>query len=724
MKMNTMINRIKRRLLQNPETGWLMFLAVICIIVILPDLGEGFWDAWESHYGQVAKEMHQAGDWLYPTYKGKSEFSKPILLYWLELIGFSIFGVSEWAARLPVALSGCASVLFTFWCVRILFGRRTGIASALILLATPMFVPVFRQIMFDGPFVAAVWCGLLSLTTGLFARRRFIYFALFYILCAFAVLSKGLLGLAIPIGAVGLYIIITFDFRILGRIYLGRGLGLFALVALPWYIYMYHRFGQYFIDVFIVENHIRRLVGETKLLRNTLGTFEYYVNNLGYALFPLSAAVPVAVGKFMPLKGLVTRRSRARLMIFLAALVPMVIITAAETKFNHYVFPAVPPLAVMLAWYADRILTASSNSKHTASFRIEIIIALVLLGLMTLDLFRNFKAIIEIWNYYVDRPLPESINPVLPIVLAAAATAVGLVMAGIRPMKTRIVKAGLILVLAAGFCLNWYISHPLFVELTPHYTMKQILEKYEELRQPGDRIGEFSKWYRGTIYYSPGNTAGIQRGQSPMRHFLQGSGRRFIIVGREDYDLLKNTLRSVTDRNYRLVDDSSERFYMVLVDAPQGTGQTVLMPSARINSTAPSGLVQADAVFGEFIKLVGYRLPLKLSGDESSKLVMHFEMLAEAPEEYRIFVHLESAQNRIPVDIDFPRPAFPLKARKPGESFTVDIPLAVNPQKKQPASTMNLLAGLYRQGYRLPVTSPGNMQVHENRLFMGSVPVR
>ena len=565
-----MTGKFKRFLSSHPDLLWAFFIFVAALVVLLPDLGQGFWDAWEPHYSRVSREMLEAGDWLYPTYQGHSEFSKPIFLYWFELIGFSLFGVTEWAARLLVALSGAATAVYTFWCVRILLGRTAGIVSALILLGTPMFPMIFRQVMFDGPFVAASWCGLLSFAVGILVRRRFVYFAVFYILAAVAVLSKGLLGLAIPLGVIGLYVLITYDFRLLGRVYLVRGLMLFMLVGLPWYLYMFHRFGQTFIDEFIIENHFRRLLGETKLIRNVLGTFEYYINNIGYSLFPLSAVLPFAIGKFMPLEGMRPRRVRARLFIMLSAFVPFFIITVTETKFNHYHFPMVPPLAVMLAWYGVTTFRRARTDGLPIGFRAEIVLSLALLAVMTLDLTRNFREIIELSNFYVDRPIPESFSLKTPILFAAGATGLGLLIAVVRPSIPQLLKTASGLPLAAGLVFTWYLAHPVFVELSPHFTMKQIYDRYDELRGPDDRLGEFSKWYRGTIFYCKTPYERVQRGDTPMREFLKGPGKRFLVTGREDYDLLTRTLNAVTKRSWRIVDDSSARFYLIMVDEGHG----------------------------------------------------------------------------------------------------------------------------------------------------------
>lgn len=77
-------------------------------------------DTAESNYALTAKEMVLSGDWISPQIYGRYWYDKPIFYYWELALSFALFGFNEMAARLPAAILGSASVLFTYW-----FGRRT-----------------------------------------------------------------------------------------------------------------------------------------------------------------------------------------------------------------------------------------------------------------------------------------------------------------------------------------------------------------------------------------------------------------------------------------------------------------------------------------------------------------------------------------------------------------------------------------------------------------------
>src|SRR4051812_41246566 len=90
---------------------WPKLLAIVSTIFVyffgltIPLLGPD-----EPRYAQVAREMFERGDWVTPTLGGFNWFEKPALLYWLEIVFFKVFGVSEFAARFGSALFGVGTV--------------------------------------------------------------------------------------------------------------------------------------------------------------------------------------------------------------------------------------------------------------------------------------------------------------------------------------------------------------------------------------------------------------------------------------------------------------------------------------------------------------------------------------------------------------------------------------------------------------------------------------
>ncbi len=139
--------------------GLLVF--VLVGLIYLPLLGTfGLWDPWETHYGEVAREIVARDDWISLWWAQENWFwSKPILIFWSEAFTFSALNVDvmpdanpghpEWAVRLPVALFAMAAVMTVYGTIRRLFGTRAGVLAALVLATMPHFFFLSHQAITD-----------------------------------------------------------------------------------------------------------------------------------------------------------------------------------------------------------------------------------------------------------------------------------------------------------------------------------------------------------------------------------------------------------------------------------------------------------------------------------------------------------------------------------------------------------------------------------------------
>src|SRR5688572_31410998 len=96
--------------LVNSNAVW-WILAVLTVFVYFYGLGMPLVGPDEPRYAQVAREMFERGDWITPTLGGFNWFEKPALLYWLQIVSYNLFGVSEFAARFGSSLFGIGTVL-------------------------------------------------------------------------------------------------------------------------------------------------------------------------------------------------------------------------------------------------------------------------------------------------------------------------------------------------------------------------------------------------------------------------------------------------------------------------------------------------------------------------------------------------------------------------------------------------------------------------------------
>ena len=157
--------------------GWLVF--VIASLLYLPQLGTyALWDPWETHYGEVSREIMARDDWI-SLWQQKDQwfFSKPILIFWAEALSWSAFGTefhadryplhAEWVLRLPIYALSIASLLSVYAAVARVWSRRAGVLCALVLATTPYYGFLTHQAITDMPFVATMVIAMMLLVLAL-----------------------------------------------------------------------------------------------------------------------------------------------------------------------------------------------------------------------------------------------------------------------------------------------------------------------------------------------------------------------------------------------------------------------------------------------------------------------------------------------------------------------------------------------------------------------------
>ena len=117
-----------------------LLIVSVAVVVLFTNLdGARLWDRDEPRNAGCALEMMQRGDWVVPIFNDQLRDAKPVLLYWLIMTAYSIFGVNEFAARFWSAALAVATVLATYHIGRRLFHAKVGLWSAIILSTSLMF---------------------------------------------------------------------------------------------------------------------------------------------------------------------------------------------------------------------------------------------------------------------------------------------------------------------------------------------------------------------------------------------------------------------------------------------------------------------------------------------------------------------------------------------------------------------------------------------------------
>jgi 4-amino-4-deoxy-L-arabinose transferase-like glycosyltransferase len=323
---------------------WLL-LAAFCAFFFLWGLASfGLIGADEPRYAQVAREMLVRHDWITPVLGGSPWLEKPPLYYWQAMLAYQLFGVSDWAARLPSAVDAFALVFAVYWFLR-RFRPGFELDGALMLASSAGIIGYARAASMDLPLTAAFTIAMLA-WYGWFEGGHRGYLAAFYGFIAIAMLAKGPIAPALAALVVVIFAAIERSLHIIWKTLWLPGIALFCTLGVPWYLMVQLRNPQFFHE-FIVEHNLARF--GTNLYHHP-EPFWYYlpVTLLGWvpwAVF-VAAACVWAVRRF---RNRDADSLNAFLLIWIA--VTIVFFSISQSKLPGYVLPAIPPGIVLLAEY-------------------------------------------------------------------------------------------------------------------------------------------------------------------------------------------------------------------------------------------------------------------------------------------------------------------------------------------------------------------------------------
>jgi 4-amino-4-deoxy-L-arabinose transferase-like glycosyltransferase len=145
-----------------------LLLAVVVTGIYLPRLGlYPLWDPWETHYGEVSREILSRDDWISLWWSQDGWFfSKPILIFWAEALSMGAFGLDarpdanppdpEWALRMPIFLMSLGAVLAANALAKRIAGARAGVLAGLVVASMPLFFMISHQAITDMPVVSCM----------------------------------------------------------------------------------------------------------------------------------------------------------------------------------------------------------------------------------------------------------------------------------------------------------------------------------------------------------------------------------------------------------------------------------------------------------------------------------------------------------------------------------------------------------------------------------------
>jgi 4-amino-4-deoxy-L-arabinose transferase-like glycosyltransferase len=481
---------------------------------------------------QIARNMLSSGDWVTARLDGVPYLEKPPLLYWMIAVSYKIFGVHDWSARIPVALSAIAlcwtTAAFGLWA----FGKRAGFYAGLCM-STCIGLFLFTRILLPDAMLTfsialALWALLRTLDEEEPHPRA--WAAVMAASLAIGLLLKSLIGIVFPIGAAILYLLITrqlFVARTWRRLRPFSGLLIILLIGAPWHILAtirnppyfsftmksipgeYHGFWWFF---FFNEQLLRFLNLRYPRDYDTVPRTLFWLFNLIW-LFPWSVYLPAA---FKLCYRPVDRAGRTRLMALCWIGFVMVFFTFSTTQ-EYYSMPIYPAMALLIG----SAMALEDGAVRAGTRAVTVFCAIAAIAIIaTLVAVRHFPTPGDISQALSDNPSAYKLSLGhmedltldsfaylrLPLAMAAAALVIG-VFSTLRPAR-RSAYLGIAIMMVVFF----HAARLAMVTFDPYLSSRPLIKALEQ-SPPGELIIDHHYYWFSSVFFYTDRTALLLNGR-------------------------------------------------------------------------------------------------------------------------------------------------------------------------------------------------------------------
>jgi hypothetical protein len=471
---------------------------------------------------QIARNMMSSGDWVTARLDGVAYLEKPPLVYWMIAISYKVFGVHDWAARIPIALSAIALCLTTAAFGAWSFGRRAGFYAGLCM-STCIGLFLFTRILIPDVVLTlvialALWAFLRVLEEEEPHPRA--WAAVFAASLGVGLLLKSLIAVVFPVAAVVIYLLCTrqiFSARVWKRLRPLSGLAIILVIAAPWHILAtlrnppyfnftmksipgeYHGFFWFF---FINEQLLRFLNLRYPRDYDTVPPILFWLFNLIW-LFPWSVYLPAAFKlNYRP----VDRAGRTRLMALCWIGFVMVFFTFSTTQ-EYYSMPIYPAMALLIG--SAIVLEDKTVRAGTRAVTVFCAVAAILI-ISTLVAVRHLPTPGDISQALTSNPSAYKLSlghmedltldsfAYLRIPLAVAAAA--LVFGGISTLRAG--RKSAYLGIAIMMLVFFHAARLAMVTFDPYLSSRPLVETLNRSPQGDLIIDHHYYWYSSVFFYT------------------------------------------------------------------------------------------------------------------------------------------------------------------------------------------------------------------------------
>lgn len=316
-----------------------------------------------AQYASISMEMLQNGQWLQVQHRGGDYLDKPPLLFWLSGASYALFGLSNWAYKLPSLLAALAGVWAVFGFAKRHYGVQKARQAAFILASCMGMMVITNDVRTDTMLLGFSACAVWQLSEYQ-ATMRWLNLLSGFGFIGLAMLAKGPIGLVMPVFALGTHLLIQRDWRSIFQWKWLPGLAFTALILVPmcwglWQQFDLHpekvvndKTGVSGLRFYFWEQSFGRITGENVWKNNTSGF--YFMHVYLWAFLPWSLLLPGALWRAIWQANLFQKAAYQTQEYYALGgfLLTFIALSQSQYKLPHYIFITLPWAAVLLvrAW--------------------------------------------------------------------------------------------------------------------------------------------------------------------------------------------------------------------------------------------------------------------------------------------------------------------------------------------------------------------------------------
>jgi 4-amino-4-deoxy-L-arabinose transferase-like glycosyltransferase len=502
----------------------------------------------EAIYAEVAREAFVSGDYFSTYYNFETEFSKPPFQYWLLQISYAIFGINEWAVRLPSFIMAVGVLFLTYRFGKNIRSPDAGLWACLILCANPGFYGMIRDARMDITLTFFITLSIYGFYVYVYKKteenlpfipslqRRgmgwsdsFKGFLYIYVGMAGATLTKGPIGIIFPSLIIFAFIILRRDWNTIRNLKPFYGLLLLMLLITPWYIYMTKRYGFGFLEKNIIHENFKKFLVKGVYEPNPGGHF-FLAHTFLWYFFPWWILwfyqQYLWARDVRRLKPAATKERDIIIYLLLWFYIPLIFFSLSKYSLPNYLGLIIPAASLGAGLYID-----SNKEKIIDKFSltVEYIFSLSSIPLLIIILVSAFSF------------FKESLNITVYLLIAGAIASVSLILISVIYKNFLLAKSIMVILV---MIIQLFISASIQPILDTYKPAKPISEAIKKVSGKEFEIGFYkTRLFQSLVFYTGKKINGFGSEDS-MLQFINSPKERFVITEENEYNLLPQDYRN------------------------------------------------------------------------------------------------------------------------------------------------------------------------------------